>query len=315
MNTLNNKIFLAGHMGMLGRAVHKVLKVNGFSNILVATRNELDLRSQTNVAAFFKKTKPDIVINTAAKAGGIQANKESPYTFLMDNLKIQNNLIDSSLETGVKKFIFVASASVYPHNAKLPINEDALMSGPLESNLQWYALAKIAGIKACEAIYQQYKNEFISVIPCNLYGAHDKFDAPSAHVLPALIHKFHHAKLKNVKSIELWGTGTPQREFLHVNELAEAIVLLMEKCVDHPLINIGSGREVSIMDLALMIKSIVGFKGEIFWNNNMPDGAKRKLLDSSKIHLMGWKSNIALHTGITEVYKWYLNNEKLKKQL
>lgn len=302
------KIFIAGHRGMVGSSCWNLFKSKGYSNLIGKTSSELDLRNQVEVEHFFATEKPEVVIDAAAMVGGILANKEDPYLFLMDNMLIQNNLIKIAHEQNIQKFIFLGSSCIYPKLAKQPLKEDYLLTAPLEETNQWYALAKITGVKLCEAIFKKYNKEFISLMPTNLYGANDNFDLRSSHVLPAMIRKFYEAKKENSKEVELWGDGSPLREFLHVEDLANAVFFVCENKVNHHILNVGSGEEVTIKKLAKLIKDTVDFKGSIKWNQSMPNGTPRKLLDSSIINQLGWNHDINLHTGIQKTYEWFLNN-------
>jgi GDP-L-fucose synthase len=301
------KIYIAGHKGMVGAAVVRKLEALGFT-ILGKNSKELDLRNQAAVNAFFEKEKPEIVVDAAAKVGGIQANQDYPYPFLMDNLQIQNNLIDASLRHDVQKFVFLGSSCIYPRSAPQPIKEAYLLTSELESSNQWYAIAKIAGVKACEAIRRQYGKDFISLMPTNLYGPMDNFDLETSHVLPAMIRKFHEAKQAGDQPVNLWGSGKAMREFLHVDDMAEAVVFALLNPLDEHLYNVGTGTDLSIKELALLIQSIVGHKGEIIWDLTKPEGTPRKLLDVSKLESSGWKSQIGLAAGIKETYNWFVTN-------
>jgi GDP-L-fucose synthase len=291
---------------MVGSAVWRLLESKGYSNLIGKSSEELDLRNQATVQDFFEKERPDVVIDAAAKVGGIWANQQNPYTFLMDNLMIQNNLITASLQIDCQKFIFLGSSCIYPKFAPQPIKEEYLLTGPLEPTNEGYAIAKIAGVKACEAIRKQYGKDFVSLMPTNLYGPFDNFDLQSSHVLPAMIRKFHEAKLKQ-EAVELWGSRTPLREFLHVDDLAEAVVFAVENRLDEHLYNVGSGSEVSIEELALKIQKAVGHQGEIIWDQTKPDGTPRKLMDSSKFVSLGWNPKISLEEGIKKTYQWFLD--------
>ena len=308
MGFLNKKIYIAGHRGMVGSAVWRLLKTRGAEKLIGLTSRDLDLRDQHAVEDFFHKEKPQIVIDAAAKVGGIIANESLPYEFLMENLRIQNNLIESSLKHGVERFVFLGSSCVYPREASQPIQERLLLSGPLETTNEGYAIAKIAGIKACESIFRKKNRFFTSVMPPNLYGAFDNFDLKSSHVVAAMIRKFHESKINGNQPVKLWGTGTPLREFLHVEDLADAIVFLLDKDYPYPILNIGTGYDIEIKSLASMIQSIVGHEGEILWDSSMPNGTPRKVLDVSKIRSMGWSPRISLNEGISKTYKWYLQN-------
>ena len=303
----NNKIYLAGHRGMVGSAILRKLEAEGFHNISTRTFSELDLRSQSDVALFFEKEKPDFVFLAAAKVGGIVANNTYRAEFLYDNLVIQNNIIHHSYLNGVKKLLFLGSSCIYPKMAPQPLKEDALLTGLLEPTNEPYAIAKIAGIKMCDAYRDQYGCDFISVMPTNLYGPNDNYDLKNSHVLPALIRKFHEAKIEGKDQVEIWGTGSPLREFMHVDDLASACYYLMQNYSDSGFVNIGVGKDISIKELALMIKSIVDFKGELTFDTTKPDGTPRKLMDVSKLEYLGFKYNIELEDGIRSVYKAYVN--------
>ena len=303
----NSKIYIAGHKGMVGSACVRLFQLRGYKNLIFKTSKELDLRNQIEVFDFFKKEKPHVVIIAAAKVGGIHANNAYGYDFLMDNLLIQNNLISSSEIYNVEKVIFLGSSCIYPKMSAQPIKEEYLLTGPLEETNQWYAIAKISGVKAIEAL-KKYKNKnYLSLMPTNLYGPNDNYDLNNSHVLPALIRKFHEAKLNNHSDVILWGTGKPLREFLHVNDLAEAILFSMLNNLESDLYNVGSGYELSIEKLALKVQRIVGHKGAIKWDNSKPDGTLRKLLDSNKLIKNGWKSKIDLETGIKGIYQEFSN--------
>lgn len=302
---ISDKIYVAGHNGMVGSAIVRNLKSLGFTNFLLKTSKELDLRNQTEVFEFLKIEKPDYVFLAAAKVGGIVANNTYRGQFLYENLQIQNNVIHGSYLAGVKKLMFLGSSCIYPKLAPQPLKEDYLLTGLLEPTNEPYAIAKIAGIKMCEAYRVQYGCNFISVMPTNLYGPNDNYDLNNSHVLPAMIRKFHEAKMDNKPSVELWGTGSPMREFLHANDLAEACVYLMENYNDSTLVNIGTGVDVTIKELAETIKAEVGYEGEIIWNTEKPNGTPRKLMDVSKLNGLGWKHSIELKDGIAMVYKEY----------
>lgn len=306
-----SKIYIAGHRGMVGSAVWRELESKGYNNLIGKTSKELDLRDQQAVQLFFKNEKPQIVIDAAAKVGGILANSTEPYSFLMENLQIQNNLIDTAYKNDVDKFLFLGSSCIYPKLAPQPLKEEYLLTSSLEPTNEWYAIAKISGVKACEAIRKQYGIDFISLMPTNLYGSNDNFDLNTSHVLPAMIRKFHEAK-ENGEPVKLWGSGTPKREFLHVDDMAKAVVFALENQFEENLYNIGSGREIMIKDLAKLIQGIVGHTGSIIWETSKPDGTPRKLMDVSKMARAGWKSQIELETGIEQVYKWFLENKTTK---
>jgi GDP-L-fucose synthase len=313
--TKNIKIYIAGHLGMVGSAIWRALEAKGYTNLVGRTSKELDLRNQKAVSDFFSTEKPDVVIDAAAKVGGILANNDYPYQFLMENMQIQNNLIDSSLKIDVQKFIFLGSSCIYPKLAPQPLKEAYLLTGPLEPTNEWYALAKITGVKACEAIRKQFGKDYISLMPTNLYGSHDNFDLTTSHVLPAMIRKFHEAKLKGNSPVELWGTGTPMREFLHVNDMADAVVFALENEFSDNLYNVGTGQDLTIKELALLIQSIVGHQGEIKWDSTKPDGTPRKLMDVSKMEKAGWKASIKLEDGIQKTYEWFLANQDTFKEV
>ena len=304
----NKKIFVAGSFGMVGRSIVTALKKNNYKNIIIKPRNELDLTKYNEVNEFFNYVKPEIVINAAAKVGGIIANSQSPYEFLFQNLQIQNNLIDLSFKNDIEKFIFLGSSCIYPKYSEQPIKEEYLLSGYLEKTNESYAIAKIAGLKLCEALKNQYGKKYISIMPCNLYGPYDNFDLITSHVLPAMIRKFHEAKDKK-SDLVLWGTGKPLREFLHVEDLADAIVFSLENELNDSIYNVGFGSDISIKDLANKIKNIIGFKGKIIWDSTKPDGTPRKIMDSSKFSNYGWKPKISLLDGIKNTYNWYLKNK------
>lgn len=299
----NAKIYIAGHKGMVGSAIVRQLQTLGYINLLVKTSSELDLRLQAEVQSFFEMEKPEYVFLAAAKVGGIAANNTYRAEFLYDNLMIQNNVIHQSYVYGVKKLLFLASSCIYPKFASQPIQENSLLTGTLEETNEPYAIAKIAGVKLCENYNRQYGCNFISVMPTNLYGPNDTYNLKKSHVLPALLMKFHEAKLNGDTSVVVWGTGTPKREFLHVDDLAKACLHLMNTYEGNISVNIGTGKDVSIKELALLIKEIVGFTGKIEWNTNKPDGTPRKLLDVSLIHTLGWQHTIELKKGVSAVYK------------
>ncbi len=304
----NSKIYIAGHKGMVGSAIWRALETKGYNNLLGKTSKDLDLRDQKLVSDFIKSEQPEIIIDAAAKVGGILANSQNPYPFLMENLQIQNNLIDAAHNNNVLKFIFLGSSCIYPKLAPQPLKEEYLLTDSLEPTNQWYAIAKIAGVKACEAIRKQYGKDFVSLMPTNLYGTNDNFDLKTSHVLPAMIRKFHEAKIKDHSPVQLWGSGSPLREFLHVDDLAQAVVFAVEHQLPEHLYNVGTGKELSIKALAETIKEIVGHKGEIKWDSTKPDGTPRKLMDSSKLRKLGWTPKIDLEQGITLVYDWYLKS-------
>ena len=300
-----DKIYVAGHRGMVGSAITRKLGKEGFTNIVTRTSAELDLKDQHAVHAFFEKERPDYVFLAAAKVGGILANNTYRGEFLYDNLMIQNNTIDAAYRSGVKKLMFLGSSCIYPKLAPQPLKEDYLLTGPLEETNEPYAIAKIAGIKLCDAYRFQYGCNFISVMPTNLYGPNDNYDLNSSHVLPALIRKFHEAKLNAAPAVVLWGSGKPRREFLHADDLADACFFLMERYNEPGLVNIGTGEDLEIGELALLIKDIVGYTGEIRHDLSKPDGTPRKLMDVSKLHNFGWKAAISLPDGLRRVYEEY----------
>jgi GDP-L-fucose synthase len=299
------RIYIAGHRGLVGSAIWRKLLQLGFSNLLGQTRAELDLLDPEAVREFYRREKPEYVFVAAARVGGILANSQQPVPFLYENLIIQNNLIHGAYESSVRKLLFLGSSCIYPKLAPQPLKEEYLLTGPLESTNEWYAIAKIAGIKLCQALRQQFGCDFISVMPTNLYGPRDNYDLQTSHVLPALVHKFHDAKSAHGASVTCWGTGSPLREFLHADDLAEACLFLMENYSDPQIINVGSGQEVSIRQLAELIRDIVGFQGELLWDAGKPDGTPRKLMDSSRIFALGWKPRVDLATGIRRVYEDY----------
>lgn len=303
-------IFVAGHNGMVGSAVLRELNIRGYKNIITKNRSELDLTNQSEVSTFFKTNKPKIVIDAAAKVGGILANHENPYDFLLLNTQIQNNLIQSSLKNGTETFVFLGSSCIYPKFSKQPIKEEYLLSDQLEPTNQWYALAKIQGVKLCEAINKQFGKNYYSLMPTNLYGSNDNFDLHTSHVIPALIRKFHEAKVNKSAKVVLWGTGKPFREFLHVDDLASAIIFSLENKINYNLLNVGSSQEITIKNLALLISEITEFDGEIIWDENKPDGTPRKLMDSSKLFSLGWEPKIDLKSGLQATYQYYKSTLK-----
>ncbi len=305
-----DKIYIAGHRGMVGSAILRNLQQKGFTNFVFRTSQELDLRNQAAVFDFLLSEKPDYVFLAAAKVGGIVANNTYRADFIYENLAIQNNIIHGSYLAGVQKLLFLGSSCIYPKLAPQPLSEDSLLTGVLEPTNEPYAIAKIAGIKMCEAYRSQYGCNFISVMPTNLYGFNDNYDLQNSHVLPAMIRKFHEAKLENKPFVELWGTGSPMREFLYADDLAEACCFLMENYDDSTLINIGTGEDISIKELAEMIQRTVGYEGKIIWNTEKPDGTPRKLMNVSKLHGLGWKHSIELEEGIGRVYADYQSVHK-----
>jgi GDP-L-fucose synthase len=304
----SDKIFVAGHRGMVGSALVRRLEAQDFTNLLTRDRSQIDLGDESAVAKFFAEARPDIVILAAAKVGGIKANNDFPVEFLLDNLRIQNNIIRSAHQTGVRKLLFLGSSCIYPKLAPQPIPESALLTGPLEPTNEAYAIAKIAGIKLCQAYAREYGANFIAVMPTNLYGPNDNFDLETSHALAGLLRKAHEAKTRNEKRLVVWGTGEPRREFLHVDDLAAACLLLLEKYDSQEIINIGCGEDVTIRELAELICDVVGFDGELVWDKTKPDGTPRKLLDVTRIRALGWQPRIPLRQGIAKTYEWFLAN-------
>ena len=314
MISKTSKIYIAGHQGMVGSAVWRALKKKGYTNLLGKTSSELDLRNQQAVVDFYKKEQPEIVINSAAKVGGILANNDFPYQFIMENLQIQNNLIDGAHKSDIEKFIFLGSSCIYPKFAPQPLKEEYLLTDSLEPTNEWYAIAKITGVKACQAIRKQYQKDYVSLMPTNLYGYFDNFDLKSSHVLPAMLRKFHEAKLNNHSDVVLWGSGTPMREFLFVDDMADAVIFVIENNMPQYLYNIGSGKDIRIKELAEIIQRITGHKGEIIWDSSKPDGTPRKLMNISKMKELGWEYSTDLEVGVKQTYAWFLENiENLKK--
>lgn len=303
-----DKIYIAGHRGMVGSACWRALEAKGYVNLIGKTSNELDLRDQKAVEEFIKAEKPVAIIDAAAKVGGILANDTYPYEFLMDNMLIQNNLIRYAHENEVPKFIFLGSSCIYPKFAPQPLKEQYLLTDSLEPTNEWYAIAKISGVKLIEALRKEYGRDYVSLMPTNLYGPNDNFDLKSSHVLPAMIRKFHEAKLNGNSPVELWGTGSPMREFLHVDDLGQAVLFALENKLEEHLYNVGTGVDLTIKNLAELIQSTVGHQGEIVWDSIKPDGTPRKLMDNSKIQSQGWKSQIQLSTGVETVYNWFKEN-------
>jgi GDP-L-fucose synthase len=299
------RIYIAGHKGLVGSAVVRSLQNQGFENLITRTRTELDLTEQDAVRKFFDASRPQAVIMAAARVGGIHANNSHPATFLRDNLLIQDNVIDAAHRSGVEKFVFLGSSCIYPKMAPQPIKEDYLLTGSLEPTNEWYAIAKIAGLKMCQAYRRQYGFNAISLMPTNLYGPGDNFDLQNSHVLPALIRKFHDAKVRGDKSVEIWGSGTPRREFLHVDDLADAVVYLLQNYDAEGIVNIGWGEDVTIRELAEMVMSAIGYSGELTLDPSKPDGTPRKLLDVSRLRGLGWQPKITLTKGIESTYTWF----------
>ena len=311
----SDKIFVAGHRGLVGSAIKRELEVHGFTNILVKTHQELDLTDIAAVAEFFEKEKPDFVILTAAKVGGILGNNTYPVEFFTENMKIQLNVIENSFKNNVKKLLFLGSSCIYPKNASQPMKEEYLLSSKLEKTNEMYALAKISGLKLCSAYNREYGTDYISVMPCNLYGLNDNYDLKNAHVLPMLVRRFHEAKVNNLAEVVVWGTGMPKREFMYAGDLAKAVVFLLENKSASEIgefINIGTGEEITILELAELIKEVVGFKGRIVFDTSKPDGTMRKLMDVSRINKLGWHAQTSLKDGIKLVYEDFLNNRNIR---
>ncbi len=303
-----DKIYICGHRGLVGSALVRNLKTNGYIDLLLRTSKELDLTNQAAVNDFFEIEKPDYIFLAAAKVGGIHANNIYPAEFIRINLQIQTNIIDAAYRNNAKKLVFLGSSCIYPKFSPQPMKEEHLLTGELEPTNEWYAVAKIAGIKMCQAYKKQYGFNAISLMPTNLYGPGDNFNLENSHVLPALIRKFHDAKIKNMPEVEVWGTGTPKREFLHVDDMADASVYLMNNYDGEEFINVGVGKDVSIRELAECVKEVVGFDGRLKFNDDKPDGAPRKLLNVSKLNATGWQAKITLKVGITATYTWFLDN-------
>ncbi|MBD5483879.1 MAG: GDP-L-fucose synthase [Lachnospiraceae bacterium] len=303
-----DKIYVAGHRGLVGSAIVRSLKEKGYTNVIGRTHRGLDLCDQAAVREFFASEKPDVVVLAAAKVGGINANNTKPAEFAYSNLQIQCNVIQSSHEYQVKKLLFLGSTCIYPKMAPQPIPEDALLTGPLEETNEAYAVAKIAGLEMCKFYKRQYGDDFISCMPTNLYGPYDNYDLQGSHVMPAMIRKFHEAKTAGKETVELWGTGTPLREFLYVDDMADACVFLLENYSGEQHVNIGTGKELTIKELAELVKKTVGYEGEIVWNTEMPDGTPRKLTDVTKLHGLGWRHKVELEEGVAKAYAWFCEN-------
>ena len=311
----SDKIYIAGHRGMVGSACWRALEAEGYSNLVGKTSKELDLRGQKAVEDFIRTEKPVAIIDAAAKVGGILANDTYPYEFLMDNMLIQNNLIRSAHENDVPKFIFLGSSCIYPKYAPQPLKEEYLLTDSLEPTNEWYAVAKISGVKLIEALRKEYDKDYVSLMPTNLYGPNDNFDLKSSHVLPAMIRKFHEAKLNGNASVELWGTGSPMREFLHADDLGQAVLFALENKLDEYLYNVGTGVDLTIKELANLIRETVGHQGEIIWDDTKPDGTPRKLMDNSKLEAQGWSSSIQLSDGIKSTYEWYKDSHSKTREV
>ena len=304
----DTKIYIAGHRGMVGSAVWRALEKKGYTNLIGRSSKRLDLKDQNAVLDFYKTEKPEVVIDAAAKVGGILANNNFPYQFLMENMQIQNNLIDCALKVGTEKFIFLGSSCIYPKFAPQPLKEEYLLTDSLEPTNEWYAIAKITGVKACQAIRNQFHKDYVSLMPTNLYGTHDNFDLKSSHVLPAMLRKFHEAKENNNSDVILWGSGTPMREFLFVDDMAEAVIYTLENKLPEYLYNVGSGKDITIKELAETIQKVTGHEGNIVWDAEKPDGTPRKLMDVSKMKNIGWQYSTELTEGIEKTYTWFLEN-------
>lgn len=311
----SSKIYIAGHKGMVGSAVWRALESKGYSNLVGKTSIELDLTNQQAVKDFYKQEQPEAVIDAAAKVGGILANNNFPYQFLMENMQIQNNLIDGAKSAGVNKFIFLGSSCIYPKFAPQPLKEQYLLTDSLEPTNEWYAIAKITGVKACQSIRKQYNRDYVSLMPTNLYGSFDNFDLESSHVLPAMIRKFHEAKINKDSDVTLWGSGTPMREFLFVDDMADATIFTLENDLPEYLYNIGTGKDITIKELAETIQNIIGHKGKIIWDVSKPDGTPRKLMDVSKMKELGWQYSTELKDGIKKTYQWFLKNINIIKEI
>ena len=305
---INNRIYVAGHRGLVGSAIVRNLRAKGYDNLIVRTSSELNLREQADVRDFFAAEKPDYVFLAAAKVGGILANDTYPADFIRDNLQIQVNVIDAAYQSGAEKLCFLGSSCIYPKFAPQPMKEEHLLTGELEPTNEWYAIAKISGIKMCQAYHKQYGFKAISVMPTNLYGPGDNFDLEKSHVIPALMRKFHEAKLNGDAQVVCWGTGTPRREFLHVDDMADACVYLMQHYDEPDFLNVGVGDDVTIAELAALVKDVVGYEGEIVQDTTKPDGTPRKLMDVSRLKTQGWEAKIPLREGLAQTYQWFLDN-------
>jgi len=310
-----SKIYVAGHRGMVGTAIINKLNKSGYNRLPLRTSSQLDLRNQQAVDTFIKNEKPDVIIIAAARVGGIMANNSYPYQFIYDNLAIETNLINSAHKHDVSKVIFLGSSCIYPKLANQPLKEEYLLTGPLEPTNEWYAIAKITGIKLCDALRKQYNRNYVSLMPTNLYGPNDNFDLETSHVLPAMIRKFHDAKVNGHETVTLWGTGKPMREFLYVEDMADAVLYAMEHELNENLYNIGTGKDITIRELAELIQNVIGHKGNIRWNTDKPDGTPRKLLDISKMKNEGWTYKTALTKGIRNTYSWFLEHHNQLKEV
>jgi GDP-L-fucose synthase len=304
----DSRIYVAGHRGLVGAAVVRALRQHGFGNLVVRTHQELDLTLQAAVREFFDRERPDAVVMAAARVGGIHANNTRPALFIRDNLLIQDNVIDAAHRSGVAKFLFLGSSCIYPKLAPQPIKEEYLLTGPLEPTNEWYAIAKIAGLKMCQAYRREFGFNAISLMPTNLYGPGDNFDLQNSHVLPALIRRFHEAKLRGDETMSIWGTGTPRREFLHVDDLADAVIYLLKNYNDEPIVNIGWGEDVTIRELAELVMAASGYRGRLVFDPSKPDGTPRKLLDTTRLTTLGWRPKISLKDGIESTYAWFRAN-------
>lgn len=311
----DSKIYIAGHRGMVGSAVWRKFEKEGFTNLIGKSSAELNLMDQVSVKDFISIEKPKLIIDAAARVGGILANNDYPYQFIMDNMLIQNNLISAAHEADINHFIFLGSSCIYPKHAEQPLKEDYLLAGTLEATNEWYAIAKISGVKACEAIRKQFGRNYVSLMPTNLYGSGDNFDLKTSHVLPAMLRKFHDAKLNGNTPVTLWGSGSPMREFLHVDDVASAVFFAAQNPLKENLYNVGTGKDITIKDLAFKIQNIVGHQGQIIWDSGKPDGAPRKLLSVDKFKEQGWQYSIELEDGIRKTYKWFLAHQDAFKEV
>ena len=310
----SSKIYIAGHKGMVGSAIWRALEKKGYTNLVGRSSKELDLKNQNEVLNLLQNEKPEAIIDAAARVGGILANNDFPYQFLMENMQIQNSLIDSALKSGIDKFIFLGSSCIYPKFAPQPLKEEYLLTDSLEPTNEWYAIAKITGVKVCQAIRNQFQKDYVSLMPTNLYGYFDNFDLQTSHVLPAMLRKFHEAKNNNNSDVVLWGSGTPMREFLFVDDMAEAVVYALENELPEYLYNVGSGKDITIKELAETIQKVIGHRGQILWDAEKPDGTPRKLMDVSKMKDIGWQYSTELKEGIEKTYAWFLENiENIKE--